>query len=201
MPAMPSMARRPLLSSLVAISVSSALEPGLRPSGSKPRSPASMAGFGTHQPPSSGFSSAATVVVASMAPMARTTIGQKVWSGVCWNARNEGTSMSPPKSGWNDSPTRKPVTASMATRECFNSASRKYFRRFSDLPSASDSGSKKPGKSSVTPTPSRTLACIAAVRCTPACGAKPETAEAPRTRTMEESMMLRSGGVFVWLTV
>lgn len=49
-------------------------------------------------------------------PMANTTATQKVSNGVCWNARYAGTSMLPPKSGWNCSPTRNPRVASIATR-------------------------------------------------------------------------------------
>eukprot|EP00967_Tisochrysis_lutea_P078236 scaffold106448_cov31-Tisochrysis_lutea.AAC.1 len=44
--------------------------------------------------------------------MARTTAGQK-----------DGTSIDPPKSGWNCSATGKPRAASIATRPCFTSTS------------------------------------------------------------------------------
>ena len=64
-----------------------------------------------------------------MRKMAPTTMGQKVWSGVCWNAMYDGASMSPPKSGWNFSASGKPTAASMATRECLISASWTYLTR------------------------------------------------------------------------
>ena len=56
----------------------------------------------------------------------------------------DGTSMLPPKSGWNFSATRKPTDASMATRECFSSTSRRKRILPSDLSLVKPAGSKKP---------------------------------------------------------
>merc|ERR1719213_524188 len=81
----------------------------------------------------------------STTPMASTTAGQKVCSGVCWKAMYEGTSTLPPKSGWKGSATRKPTAASIATRPCLISASRMKRTLPSDTsPEQKPAGSKKP---------------------------------------------------------
>ena len=56
----------------------------------------------------------------------------------------DGTSISPPKSGWKVSANGKPSAASIATLPCFSSTSRKTLTRPSVAPSEKPAGSKKP---------------------------------------------------------
>ena len=62
------------------------------------------------------------------------TTGRAPCSGVSWKAMYDGTSILPPHMGWKDSATRKPTEASMATRPCLISASRRNLTRPSDWP-------------------------------------------------------------------
>merc|ERR1711869_187048 len=98
MPAAAIIARRPLLSSLVCIFVNSLGSLGLRPRGSNPRSPGMWSVFIAHVSPLAESWKVKTENTSGMA-IAATTAGQKVSSGVCWKAKYDGTSMSPPKRG------------------------------------------------------------------------------------------------------
>merc|ERR1740130_1341001 len=75
--------------------------------------------------------------------MAKTTAGQKVCSGVCWKAVNDGAS-SLAKSGWNCSASGKPTAASIAMRACLTSTSRYNLILPSVASEQKPSGSKKP---------------------------------------------------------
>jgi len=94
MPAAAIMASRPFCSSFVCIVFSSSGSVGFSPSGSKPRSPDSKSDRISHGlPPSSPFRANRAGVLKlkteniSGSAIATTTVGQNVWSGVCWNAR------------------------------------------------------------------------------------------------------------------
>ena len=59
----------------------------------------------------------------SRSPTSPSTVFQFSCSGVAWKARYDGV-VTEGKRGWNPSATKNPRDASMATRPCFNSASR-----------------------------------------------------------------------------
>ena len=100
MPAMAIIANRPLFSSFVCSSMSSAGSVGLRPSGSKLKSP----GLGwlsaeIDQVSILGLRKVKTEKISKTASEA-TTSGKNVCSDVCWKAEKDGAS-SVAKSGWN----------------------------------------------------------------------------------------------------
>ena len=89
MPAMAIMARRPLLSSFVCISASSAGFVGLRPSGSQPRSPGEWSVRMVHGWEPTGFWKVKTEKTSAMA-MAKTTVGQNQMQQVHRRQRSDG---------------------------------------------------------------------------------------------------------------
>mmetsp|Transcript_32720 Transcript_32720/g.75486 ORF Transcript_32720/g.75486 Transcript_32720/m.75486 type:complete len:280 (+) Transcript_32720:286-1125(+) len=152
MPAMASIARRPLLISFDWVALKPVASFFMAPLASKkPMSPGMRDVSFIFHGASDGDLKVGIEVTVSARPMNATTTGQKVCSGVCWNANTLGPLIAPPKRGWNCSLIKNPAEASIARRPCLISHSWKRAKSSSCssglskfLVATRPAGSKKP---------------------------------------------------------